>query len=605
MNSILSLKRIQKELEWYNMNLDAASFVEAADELLEDVDIQGEDKYDKMTENLKLDILDIERFVKVNELQAVTDPRAFSYNSIPSDNGLLSNKIFGYTMEERAGTYAYIDLHGWFLDPSCYKTWCRLDSAIKNIVHGVKYYRFNEETGQFIPDEENGKTGIDFLRKCLPKVVFKPKNEKSNSKKISAKYLDANRNRMFISKYPVIPPFYRDKNTVNSKGGSVGLGGINKIYNNLIIASNAITSTQDYMFDATDAMKARVQETILNIYDWFAGNSNKAIDNDRGVGMSGKIGILRRTNMSKTANFSARVVITSPELKVERMEDMMANFDHSAVPLYVLMTNFRDFVMFHVRRFFENEFQGAETYPVINKKGEVQYLVPKDPEIEFSDERIKQELDRFLHGYNNRFIPIQVPMRDTDEKYYMAFKGIGNDPRSVGNLDNNSKYKRRFTWCDVFYIATVEATRDKQVLITRFPIDFYTNQITTGIVVSSTKDTEPIDINGEHYEYYPRIREEMIGTDTSNLFVDTVRMSNAYLSGMGGDYDGDQITCKGVYTEEANAELKQYMNSKQNFITFGCQPSRTPGSDCIQSFYCLTKVLSDTKITPTESISYS
>jgi hypothetical protein len=187
----------------------------------------------------------------------------------------------------------------------------------------------------------------------------------------------------------------------------------------------------------------------------------------------------------------------------------------------------------------------------------------------------------------------------------MAFKGIGNDPRSVGNLDNNSKYKRRFTWCDVFYIATVEATRDKQVLITRFPIDFYTNQITTGIVVSSTKDTEAIDINGEHYDYYPRIREDMIGCDTSNLFVDTVRMSNSYLSGMGGDYDGDQITCKGIYTEEANAELKQYMNSKQNFITFGCQPSRTPGSDCVHSFYCLTKVLSDTKITPTDSISYS
>ena len=34
---------------------------------------------------------------------------------------------------------------------------------------------------------------------------------------------------------------------------------------------------EDYMFDATDAMNGRVQEIILNIYDWFCGNNNKNI----------------------------------------------------------------------------------------------------------------------------------------------------------------------------------------------------------------------------------------------------------------------------------------------------------------------------------------
>ena len=44
-----------------------------------------------------------------------------------------------------------------------------------------------------------------------------------------------------------------------------------------------------------------------------------------------------------------------------------------------------------------------------------------------------------------------------------------------------------------------------------------------------------IDGNGEYYKYYPKIREKDIGIDTSNLFVDTLRFSNAYLSGCGGD----------------------------------------------------------------------
>ena len=70
-------------------------------------------------------------------------------------------------------------------------------------------------------------------------------------------------------------------------------------------------------------------------------------------------------------------------------------------------------------------------------------------------------------------------------------------------------------------------------------------------------------------------------------------------------YDGDQCTNKGVYTDEANEELRNFMNSKENFITFGCSPLRDPGSDVIQAMYALTKVLSNTKITNSSSIQYS
>ena len=71
-----------------------------------------------------------------------------------------------------------------------------------------------------------------------------------------------------------------------------------------------------------------------------------------------------------------------------------------------------------------------------------------------------------------------------------------------------------------------------------------------------------------------------------------------------GDYYGDQCTCKGVYTREANDELQEYMNSKQNFITYGCSPLREPGADCYQSMYALTKILSTVKVTPSKSIQY-
>lgn len=134
--------------------------------------------------------------------------------------------------------------------------------------------------------------------------------------------------------------------------------------------------------------------------------------------------------------------------------------------------------------------------------------------------------------------------------------------------------------------------------------DYFSNQFTTKVRVASTKETEEVIYEGELYKWYPKIREQDIETDTSNTFVDTLRFNNVYLAGCGGDFDGDQVTCKGVYTREANAELDNFMNSKQNYITFGCEPLREPGSDTYQSLYALTKILSTVKVTPSDKIQY-
>ena len=355
-------------------------------------------------------------------------------------------------------------------------------------------------------------------------------------------YLEKNRNNMFIKKYLVIPPYYRDKNS--GSGKTIGLGGINKLYNNLIIATNAIETTQDFFFDSSDAMNAKVQETILCIYDWFCGNTNKNINVESGTGLSSKLGLLRRTNMSKTADFASRLVLSEANLKAERPEDLMVSFDYSAIPLAATIAGFRDFITFHVRRFFDNEFLGTEQYPVLDSKGNMKMVIPKDPFIEFSDERIKHEMERFLHGYNNRFVPIEVPVEGTTDKFYMVFKGRGVTPLESQEDKSNPLKQRRLTWCDVFYQAAVESTKDKNVLITRFPIDKYSNQVTTGVTVSTTKETEQITVDNKLYKFYPKIREKDIGTDTSNSFVDTMQISNTYLKSMCADFDGEKYDIK-------------------------------------------------------------
>ena len=470
MANIFSTDSILKELAYSLSNYtDITDFFDEANDLLLSL---NEEQYEKVTRHLRLDILDIERFVKVNNCQPISNPRAFVKDNIPSNDGLLSNTIFGITKEERAGIFAYIDLHGWFLDPSCYKSWVKVDRNIKNIVHGTDTYKITD-SGEIVQDPA-GKTGIEFLRKNISKIKFA--TNESIKRDINVKYLEKNRNKMFIQKYLVIPPFYRDKNT-SSSSRTVGLAGINKLYNDLIIAANSLTATQDYMFDATDAMNGRVQEIILNIYNWFCGTSSSTAAEVNNRGIQGKFGILRRANMSKTANYSSRLVISAPELKVEKPEYMKVNINQSAMPLATCMTTFRDFVIFSTRKFFDNQFSGITTYPMADSKGNITYAELDSPEIYFSDDRIIHEMERFLHGYNNRFVPIEVPIKNSKQPYYMQFTGRYSDQVMKGKMDStnpDSIYRRRLTWCDVFFIAACEAVKGKHILITRFPINVVT-----------------------------------------------------------------------------------------------------------------------------------
>ena len=540
----------------------------------------SEAEYNKVTEHLKLDILDVDKFIKINDCKAITNPIFYSRDNIPTDDGLLSNKIFGITQEDRSGIFAYINLNGWYLDPSCYKCWTRVDSNIKGVIHKTSKYRVTEK-GEIVEDA-NGENGVEFLKKNINKIKFK--NSDSIKRDMRIKYLEKNKNKMFINKYLVIPPYYRDSNT---SGKRVGIGGVNKLYQQLLVSVNALSGPQEYGFDMSGPMQGRVQEILLALYDWFCGTTNNTIQMDIGSGLSGKLGIYRRANMSKTSNYSCRLIITCPELKVHKPQNMMVSFHKSAIPLAAAMACFKPFVQFNVRRFFENEFIGTEQYPVLTKSGEVVYELPKDPLIEFSDDRIKDEMEKFIHGYNNRFVPIQVPLENTNKVVYMQFKGrFAHD-----DTDSETIYHRRLTWCDIFYMATIEAVRDKNVLISRYPIDSKFNEITTQVEISSTNETEPMYVNNTYYPFYPRIEENNIGTNTGNSFIDTLKLSNLYLKGMGGDYDGDQVTVKGVFTREANDELREFQKSKANFIDLGAENIRQNDADSIQALYALTKIL--------------
>lgn len=413
--------------------------------------------------HFKIDPLDPLKLIKVNNLKEISNPIAFAKNNVPTSDGLLSNEIFGITKFDRSNTYAYINLGSWFMHPLHYKIWCKIDSNIKAIIHETDTFKINSN-GEFVKDPD-GSNGIEWLKKNIDKI--KIKSTGSRKRDININFLYNHKDTMFINNFIIIPAFYRDANTTS---GKPGLNEINKLYQSLLMAVRSLKDNADYGFTLNGANRGRIQEQLLTIYQWFSGSSNYDFKN--AVGIPGKFGILNRTNLNKTTDYAARLVLSAPQLKVETMDDLLVDLDHSAVPLHAVCTVFMPFIQFYIRRYFENEFSGINRYPYVTKSGEVQYIEVEDYQIAFSDDVIKSELELFQHGYADRFRPIKIPNKD-NKNIYMHFKGylIKDSNFDITNPGQMPIVERPLTWLDVIYQAAIEVVKDKHVLITRYPMN--------------------------------------------------------------------------------------------------------------------------------------
>lgn len=541
-------------------------------------------------EVFKIEVMDINKFIERNSsTKQITNPTFFSASGAPTPDGLLSNEIFGITQFDRSNIYGYIDLIEDFIDPSCYKTLVRINKKFNHVIHATKTFII-DKNGHLIEDP-NGDTGIKWLKQNFKKLSFYKENS-TRRRDVKIEYIKRNyeKGRMFINKYLVIPPYYRDTNT---GGKNTGYGQINKLYVNLIVAARSLKENNDYGLSMADTTCARMQDTLKAIYDWFCGNNNSTLT-DPGTGLSGKNGIIKRANLSKTSDYSSRLVLSAPELKVESADDLMVNLDKSAAPLAAVAADFYPFVMYHMRKFFEYEFLNVDSCTVI-VDGEMMNVPLKNPMYAFSDDVLNKQLKQFLYSFDNRFIPIEAPIDKnaaglpSNKKYYLRFKGTvkdadyGTNPEPIVN--------RKLTWVDVIYIAACKAVEGKIVSFTRYPYDTFYNTIYTGVEVASTKETEPLYINGEYYRFYPKIRDNDIGKPTKIEFVDSMQICNLYLKGMGADYDGDTVVMKGSFFNETNKELENFANSKVNYINLACTNIRISSNEAVQAMYNLTKVL--------------
>ena len=565
--------------------------------------------------HLRISPLNAPQFIKVNELEEIDDPIFFARSNMPTEKGLLSNEIFGITKEDRTTIFAYIHLAGeTFMHPLAYKIWSKLDSNIPSCIGEIDTFKLDKETGKLVSDP-NGENGIKFLQKIIKTINFK--NNKSAKRLVKTTFLEKYREKLFIDDFIVIPAGYRDVDTESS--GNIGVGEINKMYNAIIRDCKALKESDDYGLSLNGSLRLRIQKNIVAVYDFICfGRDTKGVDS-QASGLSRKLGLIRRAGMKKSFDWGARLVICTQNLRKENLSDILIDLDSIGLPLAAICANYYPYMIFWIRTWFENNLTDKEDILVVDPKkksavrGELQ-----DWREYYSDERIKQELDRFLHGSSTRLNAIEAPVSDEykrkNTKAYLMFKGYMVPDEAVANQYEKqdspiadeeymkfSIQERPLTWCDLFYRAAMDVTKDRTVLVSRFPIDSYYNQYPAKVKVVSTNETEPMIINGTFFKLYPKIRIEDINQDTSNKFVDVALPNNVRLDSIGGDFDGDTVSSKAVYSIESNDELLKAINSKKHYISLGGENIMYTSKECIQSLYNLTLVLPENKSSLTEA----
>lgn len=508
----------------------------------------------------------------VNKLKEVTNRVTFDRGNIPTPDGLLSTEIFGINPTEKKTRFAYIDLKTRLFHPVVYKSLLRMNRNIEYIVQGSK--RFVIDNNGTLVENEDGETGITWLYNNWEKIKWERNDSRTRNSRIDL--LDSfDKNVIFIKQFLVIPVFYRDVNKQDADG-KVAVHQLTKMYSQLIGYASIVERSNgfDFMINIT---KYNMQTLLVDIYTEFKSKIEK------------KNGLIKKSLMGKTVDYGYRSVISAPRVGNNRSEDMLVTPRKSGIPVQQLCALLLPFISHWVKGFFRREFESSGSrYPILDSKtNEIKYIELKDPMLYFNEEYINKAIDRFIHSPYNRFDKIALPTKDGSE-VFMAFKG--RDYKTGERELTSQLINRPATWTDILYMAAVDVSTDKYVYITRYPISDITSGIfVTGISVLSTLKTMPMMVGNRVYQHYPVIDTNIDSSDVPSQFLESAQMSNVYLKAIGGDYDGDQITLKIPFTQEANLEAKKIMMSKIQLLNSYGKSSRITTNEMVQTLYMLTK----------------
>ena len=127
-------------------------------------------------------------------------------------------------------------------------------------------------------------------------------------------------------------------------------------------------------------------------------------------------------------------------------------------------------------------------------------------------------------------------------------------------------------------------------MVSRYPVGTDKGIYFNRIRVQSTVKHIHLVLNGKDYPFYPDIDFNIPHDKVGVQFIDTLVLSNSHLDGMGADYDGDTVSVRGIWSDEANEEAEQIMSSKMSALNITGANAKGVAKEVFNSMYELTKI---------------
>jgi len=107
----------------------------------------------------------------------------------------------------------------------------------------------------------------------------------------------------------------------------------------------------------------------------------------------------------------------------------------------------------------------------------------------------------------------------------------------------------------------------------------------------TTYKTQKITIANKYYDNYPVVTTDFDSPsyDENMNYIDTIIPHNTMLEALGADFDGDTVSLRSVYSQEANLECEKLINSPKYLLDVTGKTTRVLRNEGIQTLYTLTR----------------
>lgn len=535
---------------------------------------------------VNVSLIDTEAFIRQTGAMEVTsslrtEPTTGNFHP----HGLFSETIFGSpTSPERMRLFGYVALNTRIIHPKIFHNLIRLKRFFTSVMSGDTYAYFDNNEKMLVActeDTSGAGTGYAFFVEHLPKLQIPKSDSLVTQNRVEV--LNKFRDNLFIDKWIIIPAGFRDYKEDSSGRGTTD--DINKLYGSLINLTKAVNPSAGER-PVFDGIRLAIQKRCNSIYEY--------LNNILAGGQGGKHGFLQHKYGHRALAYGSGNVISAATFNEATVDSPRYHtIDITKIPIVMAVASFQPVVVYQLKHVFMNGVINAD-------HAQASAISPDTYELKYI--HIKQKvIDQFVTGKglaklierfkDTHFRNMEVVIPDDEGKNHYMFL-VYEDGDKIYLFRNMPEFKASFgagfdekkvhpmTYVEMMYIAVYLATKDKFVQITRYPAIEIGSSFITRAYISTTSPSKLVTFStlGENPVTVTLPDWPIRG----NQYVDSTQPHPSRLSGLGGDYDGDQVSNNSIMELKSIEECEAYINSKQYLLEPGGGLSTSLGSDVLK-----------------------